>query len=264
MARQAHLLSQVQTVFYAVGWTFPSLPDNLVVQLQQLLDNGGNLFIAGQDIGWDTWDQNGWSRTSTAQAFYRNYLHARFIDDGTGVRAMILPVADDPIFKTVGTSAVFQFYPGHIYPDALQPADSFAHAAFQYSDQTIAGLWAQKDDYKVVYLGIGVEQFGDEDVAATVLSLAKQWFDGIISGVELQQRMQQLLIRGSELQFQFTHPVSGSLRIYDALGRPVTKVSLIATSTYRLSLKGYAAGFYGYQVVRDDGTVIQAGTLVVR
>ena len=264
MARQAQLLSQVQTVFYAVGWTFPSLPDNLVVQLRQILDNGGNLFIAGQDIGWDTWDQSGWSRTSTAQSFYRDYLHARFIDDGTGVRSMIQAVADDPIFKTVGMSAIFQFYPGHIYPDALQPADSFAHPAFQYPDEAIAGLWAQKDDYKVVYLGIGIEQFGDENVAATVLSLAKQWFDGIISGVELQQQLQRLLIRGSELEFHFAQPVSGSLRIYDALGRQIVRVSLDYTATYRLSLEGAAAGVYGYQVVRNDGTVVQTGTLVVR
>ncbi len=263
MARKAQLLNQVRTVFYATGWTFPSLPAALVVQLQRILDAGGNLFIAGQDIGWDTWDQSGFG-TSTSRAFYRDYLHARYLDDGTAARGMISPVETDPIFGSVFPTSIYAFYPGNLYPDAIEPADSFGHLAFTYPGGTGAGIWAQKAQYKVVYLGIGIEQLQDLDVAASVLSLAKQWFDGQISGVAFQSALQSLLMVGSTVHLHFAQPISGVVEVFDALGRKVRRVPLEQTRHCWLRFDGSVPGVYAYRLVRNDGTVVQHGTLLVR
>ena len=44
-----------------------------VSNLQSFLNNGGNLFITGQDIGWDI--------ANSSPSFYTNYLHAIYILD---------------------------------------------------------------------------------------------------------------------------------------------------------------------------------------
>ena len=58
-------LSNVNNIYYNIGWTFPSLADEDATTLESFLDNGGNLLIAGQDIGWDIESGSGYGTTIT-------------------------------------------------------------------------------------------------------------------------------------------------------------------------------------------------------
>ncbi len=73
-------LSQLPAIFWNVAWNFPVFVPEDVQLLTNYLDNGGNLFISGQDVGWDIMDEAGGSTFSEAQDFYQNYLDANYIN----------------------------------------------------------------------------------------------------------------------------------------------------------------------------------------
>ena len=87
------------------------------VNLQSYLDNGGKLFISGQDIGY-------YSGEST---FFSDYLHATFVQDDTDLYGLN-GVSGDPISDGLylaisgGDGANNQFYPSEI--DPIAPAVS--------------------------------------------------------------------------------------------------------------------------------------------
>jgi len=103
-------------VIWAVPyWGFVTDYDSTRNTLQSFLDNGGNLFITGQDIGY-------YARWTS---FYRDYLHASYVQDDPGLRELE-GVAGDPIsdglsFSIVGgDGANDQYYPDEI--DPVSPA----------------------------------------------------------------------------------------------------------------------------------------------
>jgi hypothetical protein len=71
------MLDEVDHVYYNAGWAFPALTDDFARAMMGFMGEGGNLFVAGQDLGWDVFDPNGHG-TSTSRAFYRTYLFANF------------------------------------------------------------------------------------------------------------------------------------------------------------------------------------------
>ena len=97
-------LTDVLNLYLNVSWTFPSITDDVVGVLEDFLDNGGNLFIAGQDIGWDqkrrcqcVWD-------SGHSAFYSDYMHATYIADGSTANSSVTFEAGDLVFGNVPRS----------------------------------------------------------------------------------------------------------------------------------------------------------------
>ena len=95
-------LTGVNNIYYNIGWTFPSLADDDANALMTFMDNGGNLFIAGQDIGWDIESGSGYG-TATTQNFYTNYLNASYIDDGNTANSQYTAVTTDPIYGTTNS-----------------------------------------------------------------------------------------------------------------------------------------------------------------
>ena len=103
-------------VIWAVPyWGFVTDYDSTRNTLQSYLDNGGNLFITGQDIG----------RSLAGTDFYQNYLHADYVQDNIGLY-VLSGVAGDPIGDglslsiTGGDGANNQYSPDEI--DPVSPA----------------------------------------------------------------------------------------------------------------------------------------------
>jgi hypothetical protein len=105
-----------RAVIWAVpGWGFVTRSDSTRNTLQSFLDNGGNLFITGQDIGYYA----DWT------SLYQDYLHATYVQDDSGLRELE-GVAGDPIsdglsFSIIGgDGANNQYWPDEI--DPIPPA----------------------------------------------------------------------------------------------------------------------------------------------
>ncbi|MDZ7264570.1 MAG: S8 family serine peptidase [candidate division KSB1 bacterium] len=142
-------------VIWLCEWAFPSLDSLDRVAIGHFLDNGGSLFISGQDIGWDFNDPDGYGYA--ARDFYAKYLHAIYFADDSDVNDVI-GLANDPIgdglqFKVwqPGLDASYQF------PDEIEPGPG-ATAIFDYAGGKNHRFGIKyKGDHKVVYFGMGLE-----------------------------------------------------------------------------------------------------------
>ncbi|MDP2806641.1 MAG: hypothetical protein Q8O74_00700, partial [bacterium] len=182
------LLSMFPAVIWSCEWAFPSLDSFDRKALKHYLNQGGKLYISGQDLGWDLQD------TITAYSheylldsagctdFYQNYLKATYLGDDGGASAT--GIAGDTLTNGL-TSAIYQ--PGRAsteqFPDYFTTNGSAVYC-FNYGATTNrAGLhWEDGvTGAKLVYTGFGYEALSDAGARQTFMDRIIRWFLGDIS-----------------------------------------------------------------------------------
>ncbi|MBL4577529.1 MAG: T9SS type A sorting domain-containing protein [Flavobacteriales bacterium] len=180
---KANALQGVYCIYLNIGWTFPNMNDELILELSAFLDGGGRLLIAGQDVGWDVWEGYG---TPVQQAFYTNYMGANYIADlaPTPNNMMVFNPAD-AIFGSGTSSTIVNYYGGnYFYPDQIAPLAGAEAIFFYNGDSTnIGGVRHDDGNFRVVYLGVGLEMVGDVNVKNEIMKTTYDWFwGGILCG----------------------------------------------------------------------------------
>jgi hypothetical protein len=188
-AFKENALGGVVNIYLNIGWTFPSFSDETIQNLSTFLDQGGRLLIAGQDIGWDVWDPNGYG-TAAQQAFYTNYMGANYLDDlAPAPNDTVTFNTDDDIFGTTGNSNILNYYGNspssgdpYYFPESIEPLTGAEAIFFYNGDSTnIGGVRYESGAFKVVYLGVGLEMLGDANVKNQIMKTAYDWFwDGVV------------------------------------------------------------------------------------
>ncbi|MBE0642821.1 MAG: T9SS type A sorting domain-containing protein [Bacteroidetes bacterium] len=268
-AFNAKMLDDVDHIYYNAGWAFPALPDDFSRAMIGFLGEGGNLLVAGQDVGWDVTDPNGHG-TSTARAFYRTYLFANYTADGGPTNAALTFMAEDLLFGGVAKSALVNVYGSntqgtpYFYPDQIRPSPDGVSVSYYNDDPTlISGIRGAKNNYKTVYFGFGLEQVSDESVRNEIMKLTWQWFHGIITAVEFDAAVASLSIGQNypnPVSMETVIPITPAarertLRVYDITGRLVMTHSVApAASRLQLSTAALHPGMYFYQLF--DGTAL--------
>ena len=125
-----------------------------VTNLRGFLDNGGRLFLTGQDIAADL-------ANDTDSTFLRDYLHVRY--GGNGPYPIMLGVPGDPI----GDGHLIQSGSGGAAnqnsPDILEPVSGLARPVYNYYNTTdVAAVRVAAQDYRVVFFGFGFEGVGND------------------------------------------------------------------------------------------------------
>ena len=169
-----NLLSKYKIVIWGCEWTFPSLDANDRAALIQFLDNGGSLFLSGQDIAWELTQ----STDNQDPSFLNNYLKTTYIADDAG-KSKIFGVADDPIsggisfeFNQENRGASEQF------PDVIAPLET-AVSALNY-DNGGSGAIRYAGNYRVVYFGFGgFESISNTQTRDTLMFRIVDFLDGI-------------------------------------------------------------------------------------
>jgi len=146
-------LDRFDCVVWVTGDNYDiALTDDDQINLAAYLDNGGSLFISGQDIGYDV----------GGTPFYQNYLHAQYVRDDTDILTLN-GVGGDPISDSMtigiagGDGANNQGWPSEI-----APADAAASAVFNYQGDGCGAIKADTGTYKVVYFAFGFEAVNSE------------------------------------------------------------------------------------------------------
>jgi hypothetical protein len=183
------VLQAYRLLIWQVGESYPTIDPVDRAFLTQHLDNGGKLFVTGQDIGWEL---NYSSSGNYDPAWYHNYLHANWVTDDTN-NYNLDGVAGDPI--TDGLDLHIQGGDGannQEYPDAIAPYDSDATTILSYRGSSYKGAIRATDSTsgaKVVYLGFGYEAIDNPQDRADMLGRALLWLgvnellvDGFESG----------------------------------------------------------------------------------
>jgi hypothetical protein len=230
-------LGNVEHLYFNIGWSFPSFNDELIAELEAFLDGGGNLFVSGQDIGWDTWDlTNGGNGTPASQSFYSNYLNAEFLNDGGAANSIMTPLSSDLVYGTLDTSAIVNVYGGaYFYPDQID-TNGISLPIFYYNSNLtkMGGLRATNGTYKVVYIGISVEMISDTNIRKDMIHIAHDWFHGFITGDQLDRAFADAFVGqnypnpsdvSTTIDFAGIEPGS-ILEVYDVFGHSVFSATL--------------------------------------
>jgi len=263
--------------FYLVAWVagneFPVFQNEEVNLLEGLLDNGGRLFITGQNIGKDIFDASGQSQF--AQSFYNNYLHATYVNDFGG-SFFITGVAGDPI----GNGQAFAL--NNVYdrsPDQIAPFNSNATPVLQFGGgPNRAALKAETQDYRVVYFALGLEQIDSEAIRDTLVSRTLNWLmDGVVVGVDenkpvivntfsLDQNYPNPFNPSTLISYSVGEEVQVNLKVYDIMGAEVAELVNRKQSpgNYQLQFdaSGLSSGIYLYKLSAGEFLSVKKMTLI--
>ncbi len=222
-APTAALLDYFPVLVWSCGFAFPTIDDDDRAALGSYLDNGGKLFITGQDIGWDLNDQGG-----AAYQWYRDYLHANFVADDTNDYTLN-GVPGDPISD--GLDLVIQGGDGadnQQYPSDVDPADGSASTVWTYDATRNAGVRADTGVYRVVYLSWGYEAIDNPYDRAIAMNRIVTWLTYGLSDVDDDPLFRaDLSIYPNPVQttgqIRFTLPTTGQtdLQVFGPDGRLV-------------------------------------------
>jgi hypothetical protein len=168
----AQILAQYQDG--AVIWTIPfSWPNGQEKRaFESYLNNGGRLFITGQDIGYWLTD-NGYKTGD----FYQNYLHAQYVKDNSHIYTLS-GTPNDPIgngltFDIRGSDGANNQY----WPEVIE-AISPAVPIFTYESNCQAALRVDTGMHKIVYFGFGFEGINSQTDRENVMKRVLDWLFG--------------------------------------------------------------------------------------
>jgi hypothetical protein len=248
----------VSSIYFNVGWTFPGLSDEIVNAYSTFLSNGGNLYIAGQDLGWETWDAAG-SGTTATKAFYTNYLNASYVSDGSTSQSAINPFSNE-IYNSTSSVSLINYYGNgtngpNFYPDIINPVGLGIPIYYYDADNTkIAGVRATDGNYKTVYIAPGIEMYGTTASKNLVMNITYQWFHGLISSVEYDGLL-------NDLGNAYPNPANNEIIIpllstesiiiiHDINGREITRINSSNTLA-RINTTNFAQGLYTYTIINN-------------
>jgi hypothetical protein len=264
----------INNVYYNVGWTFPGLTDDVALALQDFMDAGGNLFISGQDLGWEIADvATSTFITPVKTSFFTNYLHATYVADGGTTNSSLNTVTTDPIFSTIGNATINNYYGGtNFFPDQINVADTSAKVIFKYGTSArIGGIRAQTADYKLVYIAAGMEML-DSANSGEILKRAHDWFYGLVTPDALNELNVTLAGMGQN----YPNPSNGftsiqlenidqnmNFELIDITGKIVfTKQVAKGANRIDLSTTNFAAGKYAYRLSGAKGNSITKSMMI--
>jgi len=170
-----NILAGYSVIIWFTEASFPSLSIDDIDNLTSYLNNGGNLFLTGQDIGWDFNDPEGYNY---GNPFYADYLHADYVSN-ISYNLHVVGEVNNPIsndlsyFISGGDGANNQFSPDIIEPKP-EANTVFSYSNFQGAGVTYSGI------YKVVYFGFGFEGIDNYAMRNTVLNNIIDWFSGLL------------------------------------------------------------------------------------
>lgn len=173
----SEMLKYSTVVWFADLYVHPYLDSADRANLGTYLDNGGNLFIAGMDYGWDMCEnpplgsENEYSLSNGASKnWYENYLKAKFVLDGTNFRTITGTQND-----TIGTGLSFSF--DTPWPSVIDTLNG-SLPVLNYPDNTLAGI-RHDGNYRLVYLAFGsLENIGNINTRRTILERSISWMNG--------------------------------------------------------------------------------------
>ena len=170
------LLDNVKNIYFNVGGTLPVLTIEQTNVLIDFIDAGGNLLMAGQDIGQDIYRSNGYSTSITQKLFFQNYLSSSFRNEGDA-QNNVINATEDSIYSGISQVALFDAYGGNFSPDAIKNYGDAAEVLF-YPDGKAAAVKSYKGKSKIAYFAFGIEQIQNIDARNDLLNRTYRWFDG--------------------------------------------------------------------------------------
>ncbi|MBI4672008.1 MAG: DUF11 domain-containing protein [Chloroflexi bacterium] len=161
-------LNAYTTVVWFTGNTWPQPITAYEGELTSFLDNGGRLFMSGQDL----LDQAGGTTT-----FVHDYLHVNW--DGSEAQndkpyASVTGVGGNPVTNGIGAVPLDSTVLGNTFMDYVTLVAP-ATAAFTEPGANDVALTVDTGTYKVMFFAFGVEEYGNATQKADLFDLFMAW-----------------------------------------------------------------------------------------
>lgn len=269
LAANEDIINSFTNIFFNIGWTFPGLTDENVGFLTSFIDNGGNLFIAGQDLGWDTWDSNG-NGTAITKSFYTNYLNSDYKSDGGTSNNSINANVNDEIFGNLGSSSIVDIYGGNMYPDEIDPVgNGLTILYYNGGTSKSCGVRSIMGESRIVYLGFDPSMVNDNSVRNDLIATSYDWFMQGVGINEVSAFDVNLFPNPLTSQLNISFSVINNeeilIDIYNVLGSKVYNKMFYTThsgqQTISTNLSGLKNGVY--LVVVKNGDMIYKKQVII-
>jgi len=227
--------------------------------LENYLNNGGRLFLTGQNIGYDLVEQQNGTN------FFENYLHASYVQNSSNDYSLD-GVLGDPIgagenFIILGSGgANNQNSPDVI--TAISPAQS--SILYENSNQLNQAAISYSGLYRLVYFAFGWEGINDLGPAKrrSVMERVLTWFD---EPTDLEMGKKNLIASQIHLYANYPNPFNPETTIYFSLPFPrnvgISIYNNLGQSVKKLINKRLEAGDHRFiwNGTNDAGEIISSG-----
>lgn len=252
-----------------INETFNSTEQQLV---KNYLNDGGNLFVSGSEIGWDL-DFKG---DTQDKSFYNNYLKSSFISDDA-VAYSVKGVANSSLSDCIMNFG--QTYEED-YPDEIATKNG-SKLCMQYSNGKGAGI--EYTGYfgtstiigKIIYLAFPLESTADDKSFNNVILKGIDYFNSVKVSVKetehlvynfsLEQNYPNPFNPETTIRYQLPQNGFVLIKLFDSLGREVA--SLVneekTAGQHQVNINGseLSSGIYFYQL--HSGHFVQTRKLVL-
>jgi hypothetical protein len=250
----------VGNIYLNVAWTFPSLTIDQIQSVKAFMNNGGNLLISGQDIGWDFMSGAANSHGSAeATDFYQNYLFADYLSDGNSSQHILYANTSDEVYSKVPNAFLVDIYDGNMYPDNIA-ARSGADEVFYYeSNDKAAVVKAATNTFKVIYFACGLEMIGQVSVTNQIMRQTYYWFNNMLSTEAYEDTLSGIFLgqnMPNPAKVKTTVPVSlkhqGEMKVFDSRGTEIISVPVSKDETeIVLDVTAFSPGVYFYKIITE-------------
>lgn len=275
-------MGNADALFWWTGWSHPSLDSLDREFLHRYLDRGGNLFLSGQDIGWDLCASASSTRTENSVSFYENILQSNYLADHSE-SFQISGQSGDPVAASLsfnitnGVGADNQFYPSLI--DTIPPAE----ISFTYQGGGVAGIRAIHDssiENKILYLAFGFEAIDSRNTQKKLLENVISWFGLLPTAPIESDDLACEAIKEFRLHQNFPNPFNPKTRIifdvlrdchvrlfvYNTLGQMITTLTDDWYPEGRHQVEFYGqdlpSGVYFYAIHMNNFFAVRRGVLL--
>ena len=242
-------LDGIENLYMNIGWTFPAMTTEMTFTLITFMESGGNMFLAGQDVAWDISENSG---NPSTRLFLNGHLRAEYVDDGNAANNPVSG-AEEGIFSDFEDFTLFDYYGGgNFYPDQIAPIGGSSPAFVYNGDESkIGGSYYDQGNYKVVYMGFGLEMVEDASVRANLMKRVHDYFEGLVNNEEAAPLAKTVRVfpnpvLGGNLNVEVDLESGNQLQLVltDATGRTVRNVEINSNGLSAIDVSGLSTGTY--------------------
>lgn len=248
----------VRKIFYQAGdKSSGTMPEYTANMLSSYLASGGNLFVIGQDIGYDLFATGG--SNTVGQDFFAEKLGAEYVGDGSMSAVTIAPVQDEEIFAPYFTGTVNLSSSNYPEQLAVNASAQNAVAILQYganNNDAVAAIrnGGDNDSWKCVYVGFRIESLNSSPWRTALIGTATKWFDGTLTANEFDQALKSIgnvfPNPAADVLFIPVGNQSGVIRIFDLSGKTIlsSPINILNGNLAKVNTSGITSGMYLIQV----------------
>lgn len=230
------------------------------LNVQDYLDNGGNLLLTGQGIGFDMRNDQ----------LFTDYIHASYLRNfpiGSSITGTPGLFGDQAFAIVSGTGANNQSR-----QSSILPRDDEATLIFQYDQQyqgetQYAGVTVNNGTYRLMYMAFGFEAIATEAARNTVMQRAVEWLLGVSASPKAPEAMPTEFSLAQnypnpfnpETTIPFALPMRANVKlsVFDLLGREVATLinGNMEAGSHTISFNGndLSSGVYFYRLDAQAG-----------